>query len=132
MSNDYDCKFGTRLCDLVDSTLNFYFRLGIKGRSRFIKNKNLWLLNERSCNCDSLFLSAWHVHNTGSSYERIQTILLLLYEASISLLQSIDTLGLSSIFVAIEKVVSDSSHDHHRFLADVADTLSKVLESYFF
>ena len=58
VSNDDSGDVAQFLANPVDRTLHFPFISLVKRTGGFIKQQDLWLLNEGSCDCDPLLLTA--------------------------------------------------------------------------
>lgn len=57
MSNDNNCNVFDVLAVILNSLLDFLLADLVEGRGGLIKQKDLWLLKERSCDSNALLLT---------------------------------------------------------------------------
>lgn len=72
VSNHDNCHgLSLLFLDVWNSSLHFVLRLGVKRWSCFIQNQNLWLLNQRSCDGNALFLTTRKIEHASHTNKGI-------------------------------------------------------------
>ena len=129
VSHNHNCLLAT-LDQLIESLLNLVLRFSVKGRCRFIKQKNLRFTNKSSSYRNSLFLASTEFDTTLthycliSSWEHVlimdKVVCIRLFASTVHHLFNHWITQLGEV-VAIKNVVLNRATKKNRFLLDQAD-----------
>ena len=111
-----------------DCVLHFSFTLGVKGARSFIEHKDLWLLDQGTCDGDSLLLASRQVQDCARADVSVQAFWKCVHKSSTCLVDGSLEVLLSGVLVTIHDVFTDGADNEDWLLADPANRLSQAVQ----
>ena len=114
------------LLNIQDSVLDFGFTLRVKSGGGLVKHENLRLLDQSSCNSNSLLLASRQVENSAGADISFESFFHLVDEVCVCKVNCSLQIGLSCILVSIQQVLSDGADDQDRLLTNPTDQFTET------